>query len=52
MLRTTTLTLLEIKRFQNHCKHWTDAELQKLRELARANTPTRVIVHKTKGWGK
>ena len=32
---------------KNHGKPWTDADLQKLRELAQGNTPTRVIGLKT-----
>ena len=28
---------------KNHGKPWTDADVQKLRELAKGNTPTRVI---------
>ncbi|WP_343639707.1 hypothetical protein [Roseateles sp.] len=32
---------------KNHGKAWTDADLQKLRDLAQANTPTRVIGLKT-----
>lgn len=32
---------------KNHGKPWTDAELQKLRELAQGNTPMRVIGLKT-----
>lgn len=32
---------------KNHGKPWSDADLRKLRELARANTPTRVISLKT-----
>jgi hypothetical protein len=32
---------------KNHGKAWTDADLQKLRELAQGNTPTRVIGLKT-----
>jgi hypothetical protein len=32
---------------KSHGKPWSDADLQKLRELARANTPTRVIGLKT-----
>lgn len=32
---------------KNHGKPWSDADLQKLRELAQGNTPTRVIGLKT-----
>ena len=32
---------------KNHGKPWSDADLQKLRELAQGNTPTRVISLKT-----
>lgn len=32
---------------ENHGKPWSDADLRKLRDLARANTPTRVIGLKT-----
>lgn len=32
---------------KNHGKPWTDANLQKLRDLAQGNTPTRVIALKT-----
>jgi hypothetical protein len=32
---------------KNHGKPWTDADLQKLRELAMGNTPTRLIGLKT-----
>lgn len=32
---------------KNHGKPWTDIDVQKLRELAQGNTPTRVIGLKT-----
>ena len=32
---------------KNHGKPWTDSDVQKLRELAQGNTPTRVIGLKT-----
>lgn len=32
---------------KNHGKPWSEADLQKLRELAQGNTPTRVIGLKT-----
>lgn len=32
---------------KNHGKVWTDADVQKLRDLAQGNTPTRVIGLKT-----
>lgn len=32
---------------KNHGKPWTDADLQKLRDLAQGNTPTRLIGLKT-----